>query len=69
MGLLRLAARRRRRRPEHRLRWGWQADATFAIVCDSSFQLRRGKIIAVETDRRTTVQIAGKRIELEAMCR
>jgi len=41
-------------------------DAIFADLCRFVLQLRRGKIVAAETDRKTTAQIAGKQIALEA---
>jgi hypothetical protein len=41
-------------------------DATFDAVCRFILQLRQGKIVAVEADRKTFVQIRGKRIPLEA---
>jgi len=66
MDSLRWAARRPAAKAGHRLRWGWQARRN---VCDRlpihrSASSRQNH--CRRNDRRTTVQIAGKRIELEA---
>jgi len=42
------------------------ADATFDPPCRFILQLREGKIVTVEADRKTTAQIAGRSISLEA---
>jgi len=41
-------------------------DATFDAVCRFVLQLNQGKILAVEADRKTTVRIGSKQIQLEA---
>lgn len=41
-------------------------DAAFDPPCRFILQLRDGKILAVEADRKTTAQIAGQRIQLES---
>jgi hypothetical protein len=40
-------------------------DAIFNDVCQFVLQLREGKILAIEADRKTAVQIRGKRIALD----
>lgn len=40
-------------------------DATFGVRCRFVLQIREGRILAVEADRRTTAQIAGRELHLE----
>src|SRR5206468_11007355 len=41
-------------------------DAMFDRVCRFFLELRQGKIVAVEADRKSSGEITGKRIQLEA---
>lgn len=40
-------------------------DATFGVRCRFVLQIRAGRVLAVEADRRTTAQIAGRELHLE----